>query len=366
MRKIIYLIVALVCIASCSKGPHYVIKGKIDGSDSLTFYLQKRVAGKAVSIDSAVSKHGNFIMKGGSVKNPELIQLVAGKTNKRMPFYIENSEITITGNLDSLYKAKIAGSKTQDEYEGLISSNKVYTDSYAIIVSKYEDARKAGADASNFQKTMDSIAVNEKNFQKNFIKTNPKSYVSPSILVSLSYDMEAAELDSMINGLDTSLIHLPIIQNLNERVKTMKTVAIGQKAPDFTLNDPDDKPVALSSKFGPKLLLVDFWASWCGPCRMENPNVVKVYNEFHKKGFDIVGVSLDREKADWVKAIKDDKLTWTHISDLQYWNSAAAKLYAVNGIPANFLLDETGTIIGKNLRGDDLYKKVNETLGIKK
>jgi peroxiredoxin len=175
--------------------------------------------------------------------------------------------------------------------------------------------------------------------------------------------MEADELESMVNGLDTSLIALPDIKNLKERILTMKTVAVGQKAPDFTLNDPEGKPISLSSKFGPKLLLVDFWASWCGPCRQENPNVVKVYNQFHKKGFDIVGVSLDHEKADWVKAIKDDKLTWTHISDLQYWNSAAAKLYAVYGIPANFLLDEKGTIIGKNLRGDDLYKKVDETLG---
>ena len=214
--------------------------------------------------------------------------------------------------------------------------------------------------------TMDSIQNSEISLYKNFIRTNPSSYVSPSILVSMSYDMEADEIESMINGLDTALIALPEIQNLKERVKTMKTVEVGQKAPDFTLNDPDGKPISLSSKFGPKLLLVDFWASWCGPCRQENPNVVKVYNDFHKKGFDIVGVSLDREKDGWVKAIKDDKLTWTHISDLQYWNSAAAKLYAVNGIPANFLLDATGTIVGKNLRGDDLYNKVNETLGSKK
>jgi peroxiredoxin len=143
----------------------------------------------------------------------------------------------------------------------------------------------------------------------------------------------------------------------------MKAVSVGKKAPDFTMNDVAGNPVSLSSKFGAKLLLVDFWAAWCGPCRQENPNVVKVYNEFKKKGFDIFGVSLDRSKDDWVKAIADDKLSWTHVSDLQYWSNAAAKMYAVNSIPANFLLDETGTIIARNLRGEDLRNKVIELLG---
>ena len=178
--------------------------------------------------------------------------------------------------------------------------------------------------------------------------------------------MEADEIESMINKFDTAIANLPQIKALKERVEVMKAVAIGQKAPDFTMNDVDGNPVSLSSKIGPKLLLVDFWAAWCGPCRQENPNVVKVYNEFNKKGFDVFGVSLDQKKEAWLKAIEDDKLTWTHVSDLQYWNNAAAKLYAVNSIPANFLLDETGTIIGRNLRGEDLYNKVSEVLGANK
>jgi peroxiredoxin len=178
--------------------------------------------------------------------------------------------------------------------------------------------------------------------------------------------MEPDEIEAAITAMDTVISNLPQIQSLKERLAVMKSVAIGQKAPDFTLNNVEGSPVALSSKIGTKLLLVDFWAAWCGPCRQENPNVVKVYNEFNKKGFDVFGVSLDQEKDAWVKAINDDKLTWTHVSDLQYWSSAAAKIYAVNAIPANFLLDETGTIIGKNLRGEDLYNKVNEILGAKK
>jgi peroxiredoxin len=199
--------------------------------------------------------------------------------------------------------------------------------------------------------------------QKEYVKNHPKSYVTPSIVGSLSYEMEAEELESMINGLDTSIANLPQIKTLKERLNVMKTVAVGQKAPDFTLNDPSGTPVSLSSKIGAKVLLIDFWASWCNPCRQENPNVVKVFGEFHKKGFDIIGVSLDQDKDSWVKAIADDKLTWTHVSDLKYWGSDAAKLYAVNSIPSNLLLDDKGIIIARNLRGDDLYKKIKEVIG---
>ncbi|HEX7493325.1 MAG TPA: TlpA disulfide reductase family protein, partial [Bacteroidales bacterium] len=176
----------------------------------------------------------------------------------------------------------------------------------------------------------------------------------------------ADELEKMVDELNSSIAALPEMKSLKERVSLMKSVAVGQKAPDFTLNDVNGNPVALSSKIGARLLLIDFWAAWCNPCRQENPNVVKIYNEFHKKGFDVFGVSLDNTREDWVKAIADDKLTWTQVSDLQRGNSAAAKLYSVNVIPSNFLLDETGKIIGRNLRGEALYNKVNEILGTKK
>ena len=368
MKKVIYLFVVGVMLSSCSSKPHYVVKGKIDGSDSVTFYLQKREAGKTVSIDSAVSRKGSFTLKGGAVDYPQLIQLVAGNTRKRTSFYLENSEITVKGSLDSLFKAEVTGSKTQDEYRKFIDSNKHFSDTYSKTVIKYQAASQSGdvANVAILEKQLDSIQTEMTNLQKNFVRNNPASYVSPSLLVSLSYEMEADEIESMVNGLDTAIAALPQIKTLKERVAVMKSVAVGQKAPDFTLNDVNGNPVALSSKVGSKLLLVDFWAAWCNPCRRENPNVVKVYNEYHKKGFDVFGVSLDHDKDAWVKAIADDKLTWTHVSDLQYWNNAAAKLYAVNSIPANFLLDETGKIIGRNLRGEDLYNKVVEVLGGKK
>jgi peroxiredoxin len=367
MKKTIYLIAGLILI-SCSTKPHYTINGKIDGSDKMTFYLQKREDGKLVSIDSAVSEKGSFTLKNGAINYPQMVLLVAGNTRKRASFYIENSVINVKGNIDSLFKATITGSKTQDEYNSLIKSNKVLSDNYTQITIKHQAAVQSGdaANVSILEHQLDSIENEMKNLQKSFVQSNPASYVTPSILESLSYAMEPGEIESLLNGLDTSLVSLPQIKSLKERILVMKSVAIGQKAPDFTLNDVNGSPVALSSKIGSKLLLIDFWAAWCSPCRQENPNVVKVYNEFHKKGFDIFGVSLDREKDAWMKAIADDKLVWTHVSDLKYWNNAAARLYAVNSIPANFLLDESGKIIGKNLRGNDLYNKINEVLGNKK
>jgi len=368
MKKIVYLLYVGLLMVSCSSEPHYVVKGKIDGSDSIIFYLQKREAGKTITIDSALSQKGSFTLKGGAVEYPQLIQLVAGNTRKRTSFYLENSVISITGQLDSLYKANITGSQTQDEYMSFVDSNKPLSEEYSELYKEYQAASKAGSSEkiAELEKRADSIQNEMTNLQKSFVKDNPASYVSPSILGSLSYEMEAEEIESMINGLDTAIAALPQIQSLKERVAMLKTVSVGQKAPDFIMNDVDGNPVALSSKIGPKLLLLDFWAAWCGPCRQENPNVVKIYKEFHKKGFDVFGVSLDQKKEDWVKAIADDKLTWTHVSDLQYWSNAAARLYAVNSIPSSFLLDETGTIIGRNLRGEDLNAKVTEVLGGKK
>ena len=364
MKKIICLFIATILVAACTSKTQYVVKGKIEGSDSIKFYLMKREAGKLVNMDSAVSRKGAFTFKGKSIEYPQLVQLVAGNTRKRTSFYIENSVINIKGSLDSLFKADITGSKTQDEYKSFVNSNKPLSDLYSKIYSEYQQASQAGNTAlmADIENRADSVQKEMLNNQKNFVINNPRSYVTPSILGSISYEMEADELETLMSKLDTSIASLPQMISLKERVEMMKAVSIGKKAPDFTMNDVSGNPVSLSSKLGSRLLLIDFWAAWCGPCRKENPNVVKVYNEFNKKGFNIIGVSLDQKKEDWIKAIADDKLTWTHVSDLQYWGNAAARKYAVNSIPANFLLDETGTIIAKNLRGPDLYSKVKEVL----
>jgi peroxiredoxin len=365
MKKLFFLPFIAIAIGACSSEPHYVINGQIDGADSVTFMLQKIEAGKIVTIDSAIAYKGTFKMKGGSIKYPDLVLLSARNTRMRTQFYLENAEMTITGKLDSLYGAKITGSKTQDEYNGFVNSLNAFSEKYNKIYNDYQMAEQTGdtAKAAQLMKEIESGEKGMKQMQKDFVKNNPSSYAAPQILSGLTYDMEASEIETYINAMDTAVVNTETIRNLKTRVEKMKAVAIGQKAPDFSLNDPEGNPVSLYSKVGSKLLLVDFWAAWCGPCRQENPNVVKIFNEFNKKGFDVFGVSLDRTKDDWVKAIANDKLAWTHVSDLQYWNSAAAQMYGVSAIPANFLLDENGVIIGRNLRGEALYNKVKEVLG---
>lgn len=365
MKKIFSFAVFAAILAACSSGPHYVINGKIEGADSVMFLLQKREAGSMVTLDSAMAYKGSFKMKGGPVRHPEMVLLSVRDSRMRTQFYLENAEITISGKLDSLYGASITGSKTHDEYSGIVNSLNALSDKYTEVYNQYQIAEQEGdtALAAKLEKQIEAGQLEVTKMQKDFVINNPRSFAAPQVLAGLTYEMSGTEIETLINAMDTAVANTDLVKELKERALKMKTVEPGQKAPDFTLNDPEGNPVSLYSKVGTKLLLLDFWAAWCGPCRQENPNVVRVYREFNKKGFDVFGVSLDRTKDDWVKAIADDKLTWTHVSDLQYWNNAAARQYAVNAIPANFLLDENGIIIGRNLREQALYDKVKEVLG---
>jgi peroxiredoxin len=370
MKKFIYLFIAAALIAACTsapKAPHFTITGKIKGADSITFVLQKRAPGKYVKIDSAMVVKGEFKIKGGAVEYPELVTVMAKGKRAGFQFYLENSDIMVTGTIDSLFNAKVTGSKTQDEFIAYEKALSPFDEKNKALSEEYKTAKNSNdkVKMADIEKRGESLYNEQNSFIKEYVKSHPASFIVPGLIQGLSYELEAGDLDMLVNALDTNVAKVATIVDLKKRIEVMKLVAVGQKAPDFTLNDVNDKPVALSSKIGKsKLLLIDFWASWCGPCRAENPNVVKVWKEFNKKGFDVFGVSLDRpgQKENWLKAIKDDQLTWTHVSDLQYWNCQAAKLYAVNSIPANFLLDDKGTIIARNLRGDDLAVKVKELL----
>jgi peroxiredoxin len=369
MKNVLILFVIAVIFSACSsREPQYVVKGKIAGADSVKFFLKKRVAGQYVNIDSAIVLKGGFVMKAGKVEYPEMISLVSADNRKGMSFFLENSEITITGHIDSLANAIVTGSKSQSDYEGV---NKPFNKKISELSNQYQVANRANdtARTSAILKEYDVLQKEMTQAIKDFIKSNPASYASPVMLRDISYDISADDILELIAGLDTSVAKIQTVVDLKSRATAMKGVEVGNKAPDFTLNDVNGQPVALYSKVGKtKLLLIDFWASWCGPCRQENPNVVKVWKEFNKKGFDVFGVSLDRPGARdaWMQAIENDKLTWTHVSDLKYWDCAAAKQYGVGSIPANFLLDESGTILARDLRGDELYNKVNELLSAKK
>mgnify|MGYP001266238562 CR=1 FL=1 len=366
MRKLFYLVVIAAIAAACSKEPKYVVTGTIDGADTGVVLLQKRIPGGYSVIDSANLKNGTFIMDG-FIDYPQMVMLTVKEKRGGLNFFLENSEITVTGHADSLYRASVVGSTTQSEYEAYRASFEGLKSEMQKGFESYRDAKTAGNEelAATIEKQLEGFENQQLDMKKEYITNNPTSFVTPSVLNEISYYLEAPEMESFLGGLDTTLNKVEAVTRLKERLVALKTVAIGQKAPDFELNDVNGTPVSLYSKVGgnTKLLLVDFWASWCGPCRQENPNVVKVWKEYNKKGFDVFGVSLDSKEDAWKKGIEDDQLTWTHVSDLKYWDCAPAKLYAVSAIPANFLLDENGIIVGHNLRGEDLAAKVAEVLG---
>jgi len=371
MRKLVIAILALLVVAcgGPQKQEGFRIQGTIKSLTKKVAYLERRKDGNWEKIDSCFvdTLKGKFELKG-KIETPELLYIGFGK-GQMIRLFVENNQINISGDSIQDPNIKIGGSKSQDEFKVYTNQLDTINKDLTEISKKYSAAKKANDTAAmktldeQYDKLSDILYQKQRAFSKNFVIQNKSSFVAPYILwTELAYDMEASEMDSLVKGFDTTLNKSEYVKFLNERVAILNKVAIGQPAPDFTMNDSLGNPVKLSSFFG-KYLLVDFWASWCGPCRRENPTIVAAYKEFSKKGFDILGVSLDRDKSKWTTAIRKDHLTWHHISDLQYWNNAAAKLYGIRSIPSNILLDKKGIIIAKNLIGDDKLKtKLTELL----
>jgi peroxiredoxin len=279
-------------------------------------------------------------------------------------FILEPAAIKIVST-DSFSNVKVKGSESYKLFKELEEQSKPYNDNLQALSTQYGNYRKLKdtVNMNRVEKSLDSLSeVQQEEVYGAYLKKNPNSPIAMIAMQSYAgWDINADKLEPIFNSFSSTVKNYPSAIAFKADLETAKKTGIGKIAMDFTQNDTLGNPVTMSS-FRGKYLLIDFWASWCGPCRAENPNVVKVFNKFKDKGFHILGVSLDREgqKDKWLKAIHDDKLEWSHVSDLKFWDNAVSKQYGIKAIPQNLLLDPTGKIIGKNLRGEDLDKKLSE------
>jgi peroxiredoxin len=265
-------------------------------------------------------------------------------------------------SVDSFSNVKVKGSKAHDAYLSLTEKTKPVNDKMQAASKAYSAAYQAkdSATMKTLDATFDALDLEMKEVYKGYLATNNNSPIAMYALGQMAgWDINPEVVEPIYKALSEPARATPSGKAFAEKIVTAKKTAVGAMAMDFTQNDTLDVPVSLSS-FKGKYVLIDFWASWCGPCRQENPNVVKAFQTYNAKGFTVLGVSLDQPgaKDKWIKAIHDDNLTWTQVSDLKYWDNQVAKQYGIQAIPQNFLVDPAGKIIAKNIRGEELSSKL--------
>lgn len=364
IKKILFLGLITYSIISCAKPDKFVVNGELKGKETGQIQLMKYADGKWTIEDSTNISKGKFQLKG-KADLPELRVIAMGPNQMIAQFFAENGTMKLEASTDSLGKGVVTGSKSNDEFSIYQHELLNLSKEAQGMQQRFMAAQTAG-DQDGMKKAQidyEAMSQNLAVYAKNFIRTHKNSTVSPLVaLMQFGQTIKSAEVDTLLAFLDPSIKASIYIGELKKIADKGRATEVGSMAPDFTLPTPDGGTFTLSSTRG-KYVMIDFWAAWCQPCRHENPNVVVQYGKYKDKGFDIVGVSLDREKEAWVKAIADDQLVWHQVSELKFWQSEIAQKYGVTAIPCTFLLDKTGKIIAKNLRGEDLAKKLEELMG---
>lgn len=342
---------AALALASCTQSSKsgYTVEGSIEGLAG-KIYLTTFDGQQTQRIDSTEAENGNFIFTG--TNDAPLLAIIETDNGRLARFFLENSPISITGTTAAPEAIEIKGSATQDLYT-------TYTDKQNAVMEAFSDTTLIQR-----EEAVDSIFGVLNDQARQFVRENPGSTAAAFVLLSdLSGEMPFEELYASLEGFDSTVRNSAYALTVRKLADTKKRTAIGQPFTEITLPDPEGKEISLSSVAGKgKYVLLDFWASWCGPCRAEMPTLVEAYKKFSPKGFEIYAVSLDNNKENWTKAIEDMGMNWIHVSDLNAWNSAGAQIYGIRSIPSSLLIGPDGTIVASNLRGEELPAKLAELL----
>lgn len=360
MKKLFYVIaVASIGMAACSDGNSYKVTGSVEGAtDGDTVFIQEGVGRNLHRTDTAIIVSGKFTFTGrqDSAVN-RYLTYAKGDNQYITDFFLENGNIVVVLGEDN----KISGTPANNTYQSFKEKmdnlqnekNAIYESLQDTTLSvEQRDAKLADIDAKDEE--MGNVITGT-------IKENITNPVGVHLLTRFHYIIDYEDIEPILEQLPEKYQSNERLAKLKDQVATAKSTAIGQKFINFSMQTPEGKTVELADFIGKgKYTLVDFWASWCGPCRREMPNLVKAYKEYKDKGLEIVGVSLDRDLTDWQNAIKTLDITWPQMSDLKFWNSEGAQLYAVRSIPYTVLIAQDGTIVTKGLHGEELQQKLAE------